>query len=431
MGGDAGWNAKQWRFAAWLAAVAFVFPIPHTIALRNLLLVLGLVALLWTCRKPLPKLEPWLKPSALWLMALTGWIVFHSIAVAPAPTLALDQFRANWLMPLFIGGISAWVAIQLPRVRAAQAVVVALAAHMVWLLGWQFYLWLGGSAWPFKATPFGAYDYQGTLNCFLMTLVAADRVTWILEKYSPLALGRVAGWLILLLSLASDLALQSRNSTVISVLTLLAAGMALLAVRRQYWRNALVVVGLVAMLGAGSLSFDNKRWWGLGEGAIVGWTSPSLYWMTSDASTRPVTPSGAEPEESVYLRTAMMRQALNLIAEHPMGIGFGHDAFGRGVALKYDFPGLGSSHSGWADFAIGTGLAGLGLLLATTGATVRRGWRRFRHQRDGTALLLTFLVGGYVLRCLLDGHMSGWRLGLFAFICGVLIAAMKRPPQSV
>ena len=29
-----------------------------------------------------------------------------------------------------------------------------------------------------------------------------------------------------------------------------------------------------------------------------------------------------------------------------------------------------------------------------------------------------------------DGHLSGWRLGLFAFICGVLVAAMKRPPQE-
>jgi hypothetical protein len=414
----------EWLAAAWLAAMVFVFPIPHTIALRNLLLAVGLIALLWTCRHSLPRPAAWLKPAAWWLAALTGWIVLHSVAVAPASTLALDQFRANWVMPLLIGGIGAWAAVQLPRGRAAQAVVVALAAHMLWLLGWQFHLWLGASAWPFKATPFGAYDYQGTLNCFLLTLVAADRVTWILEKYSPLALGRAAGWLILVLSLASDLALQSRNSTAISALTLLAAGMVLLAMRRQYWRNALVVMGLVAMLGAGSLSFD-KRWSGLREGALVGWTSPSLYWMTNDISTRPTTPSGAALEESVYARAAWLRQAVDMIAEHPLGIGFGHDAFGRGVALKYGHPGLGSSHSGWADFALGTGMAGLALLLATTGTTLRCGWRRFRNERDGTVLLLAFLVGGYVLRCLLDGHLAGWRLGLFAFLVGVLIASLR------
>lgn len=41
----------------------------------------------------------------------------------------------------------------------------------------------------------------------------------------------------------------------------------------------------------------------------------------------------------------------------------------------------------------------------------------------GSALLA--LDGGYLLRCLLDGHLSVWRLGLFAFLCGALIAAMK------
>ena len=37
------------------------------------------------------------------------------------------------------------------------------------------------------------------------------------------------------------------------------------------------------------------------------------------------------------------------------------------------------------------------------------------------------VVAGYTLGCLLDGHLAGWRLGLFAFILGVLIAGMKNP----
>ncbi|MCX7149253.1 MAG: hypothetical protein NTY05_07550, partial [Rhodocyclales bacterium] len=53
------------------------------------------------------------------------------------------------------------------------------------------------------------------------------------------------------------------------------------------------------------------------------------------------------------------------------------------------------------------------------------GWRQFRQHDDVAGLMFSFLTGDYLLRCLLDGHLSGWRLGLFAFICGVLIAAMK------
>jgi O-antigen ligase len=84
-----------------------------------------------------------------------------------------------------------------------------------------------------------------------------------------------------------------------------------------------------------------------------------------------------------------------------------------------------SSHSGWLDFALGVGLPGLALLLLATALAIRGGWRQFRQHDDGVGLMLSFLVGGYLLRCLLDGHFSGWRLGLFAFICGVLIASMN------
>jgi O-antigen ligase len=111
-----------------------------------------------------------------------------------------------------------------------------------------------------------------------------------------------------------------------------------------------------------------------------------------------------------------------------MGLGIGHDAFGRLVPPQYGHPTMGgSSHSGWLDFALGAGLPGLGLLLLAAGLAIRGGWRQFKELNDGTSLLLSFFVGGYLLRCLLDGHLSGWRLGLFAFIVGVMIAGMKNP----
>ncbi|MFA5915832.1 MAG: O-antigen ligase family protein [Burkholderiales bacterium] len=416
-----------WFWQAWLAAIVFVFPIPHTIALRNLLLLVGVLALLLGGRRSLPGLAPWLKPAAWWLAALTAWIVFHSVAVAPTPTLALDQFRANWLLPLLIGAVGAWAAQQLPQGRAARAAIAALSVHMAWMLAWQFKLWLATGDWPLKATPFAAYDYHGTLNSFLLVLLVADRLAQATERYSPLALGRYPGWALLLLSLLSDLALQSRNSTAITLAMLLVASMALFKSRSRSWRAIMLAMGMVALIAAGSLQFE-QRWQGLRESVVVGWSSPGKQWINltaTDETTWPMTSSGKTIEESAYLRAAWMRQAIDFVAEHPMGIGFGHDAFGRAIALKYGHTGFGSSHSGWLDFMLGTGLPGLGLLLATAGIAIYSAWVQFKERQDGQAPLLAFFVGGYLLRCLLDGHLSGWRLGLFAFICGVLIAAMK------
>ncbi len=150
--------------------------------------------------------------------------------------------------------------------------------------------------------------------------------------------------------------------------------------------------------------------------------------MAGDQTLRPRTPSGADIDDSAYLRAAWAHQAMLAIGEHPLGIGFGRDAFGRAVAKKYGFRGMVSSHSGWLDFALSAGLPGLALLLITAGLAIRGGWRQFRDQDDGAGLMFSFLTGGYLLRCLLDGHLSGWRLGLFAFLCGTLVAAMK--PQT-
>jgi hypothetical protein len=305
---------------------------------------------------------------------------------------------------------------------------------MIWLLGWQLKLWLTIGAWPFKATPFGAYDFQGTLNSYLLALLVADRLAWIRSKYSPLALGQRAGWALLALSLVADIALQSRNSTIVSLSILAAGSLVLLNVRSHRRRLAIAAIGAVALIAASSFRFDH-RWQGLRESIVIGWTSNDTYWMTGDGEPwqkiiPPATPSGDPLETSAYLRAAMARQSIDLLANHPLGIGFGHDAFGRAIALKHGHSGMVSSHSGWLDFALGTGFVGLALLLATGGVAIRDGWKQFRDRRNAQGLLLAFFVGGYLLRCLLDGHLSGWRLGLFAFVVGVLVGGMREKPDE-
>ncbi len=420
---------KSGFWQTWLVAVVFIFPIPHTIALRNLLILVGLTALLWTGRKVLPRPVALLTPSAAWVLVLSLWIIFHSIAVSPTPYLSLDQFRANWIGPLLLGALAAWGATQIPPERAMRTVVIALAAHLIWLLGWQMNSLLTVGARPFEVTPFGSYDFHGTLNSFFLALLLADRLGVAIGRDSSLGLRQHWIWTMLALSLVSDVVLRSRNSTMISVALLVASSFVFLSARgRAGWKIA-IAIGIALLLGVVAFSMDN-RWKGFRESAAIGWTSDSKYWMTGNDSLRPRTSSGAALEESAYLRAAMARHSIDFVADNPWGIGFGHDAFGRAIALKFGHAGMISSHSGWLDFALAAGIPGLALLLLTAALAIRGGWRQFRQHEDAAGLMFCFLVGSYLFRCLLDGHMSGWRLGLFAFISGVLIAAMKRPPRS-
>ena len=411
---------------AWLVAVVFVYPIPHTIALRNLLLLAGLVALLATWRGAArPRLAAAMLPAAWALAATTAWLVLHSLAVAPAPTLALDNLRGDWIVPLLVAALAAAAGARIEPRRALRAVIAALLAHMLWMFAWQ--------AWQLATTgavgdgskglvPFGERDFHSTLNGFLLALLLAERLA---ARPGASILAPRPGWIALGLALVADLALRVRNGTLVSLCLLLLSTTLMVGRRPRFVLPLLAVVAL----GGVSLTLD-ARWSRFAESAQIGWTSSSRYWLDLEPTSQPTTPSGAFLDDSAYLRVAWARQALATLAEQPLGIGFGRDAFGRAIEQRHGHRGMISSHSGWLDFALGSGLPGLVLLLATGGLAIRGGWRQYRRHDDAAGLMLSLLASGYLLRCLLDGHLSGWRLGLFALLCGVLIAGMGRSPTK-
>lgn len=413
---------RAWGWAVWLAALVFITPIPHTIALRNTLLFGGVLVLLAGIRRaPRPQPGRVMRTPLLALLALSTWLLLHSLLLAADRAEALGNLRGDWLLPLLLGAVGAWVAVRVPAGRAVKAVLWALGAHMIWLAGWQVWLVLQGLPVGFGAVPFGERDFQSTLHSFLLALLIAQ----------TLAAGSIAGsarigargWLALALTFAADALIRARNGTLIT-LALSAAAAGLLALQSRQRRRVLLVAGAVAALGVTSLSID-PRWSGLRESLDIGWHSSSMYWMNRGGEV-PRTSRGAPIEESAYMRAAWARQATDFIARHPLGTGFGRDAFGRGIAEVHGVGGWVSSHSGLLDFTLAVGWPGSLLLLLAAVLTVRAGWRQYVEQGDPAGLMLSFLTGGYLLRILLDGHFSGWRLSLFALLFGVLLGSFRR-----
>lgn len=410
---------RAWGWAAWLAALVFITPIPHTIALRNALLFGGVLVLLAGLRRaPRPQPGRVMRPPLLAFIALSAWIVLHSLLLAAEPAIALGNLRGDWALPLLLAAVGAFVAARAPAGRAVQAALWALGAHMVWLVGWQVWLVLQGLPVGFGAVPFGERDYQSTLHNFLLSLLVAQTLAAGAAARVPLR-----NWGVLLATFAADALIRARNGTLVT-LALSAAAAGLLALKSRQRRRVLLVAGAVAALGVTSLSID-PRWSGLRESLDIGWHSSSMYWMNRSGEV-PRTSRGTPIEESAYMRAAWARQATDFIARHPFGTGFGRDAFGRGIAEVHGVPGWVSSHSGLLDFTLAVGWPGSLLLLLTAVLTVRAGWRQYADQGDPAGLMLSFLAGGYLLRILLDGHFSGWRLSLFALLLGVLLGSFRR-----
>lgn len=411
---------RAWGWAAWLAALVFITPIPHTIALRNALLFGGVLVLLAGIRRapqPQPGRVMWVPLLAL--LALSAWLLLHSLLVAVDHAEALGNLRGDWLLPLLLGAVGAWVAVRVPAGRAVRAVIWALGAHMVWLAGWQLWRLLHGLPLVSQGiVPFGERDYHSSLHNFLLALMLGRALV------VPAGARVAAGHAALALVVVCDALIRTRNGTLVTAAMGLAAAAVLALRSRRRWPLTLAVAAAVA-LGAVSLANDT-RWAGMRESISVGWQSPSLYWLTKNPDQMPPTPSGAHLEDSAYTRAAWARQATDFIARHPLGTGFGRDAFGRGIAEAHGVVGWVSSHSGLLDFTLAVGWPGLLLLLLTAALTVRAGWRQYVEQSDPVGLMLAFLTGGYLLRIALDGHFSGWRLSLFALLFGVLLGSFRR-----
>ena len=424
------WSERFW--AAWCAVVVFLYSVPHTVALRNLLLLAGCIAAVTAAFRERggPRLPPPLAAAALVTGALTLWLPGQGLFVSSTSRVVFGNVWSDWLVPLLTGLLAAWCAVRLPRRRSLQAALAGLGLTVALVVLYQGWLWLSGGTWPLGQVPYGQRDFQSVVSGFLLSLLVAERFAVVLGRDSPLGLPGVAGWSLLLAAAVADLLLLTRNGTIVLVALITAAGLLYWRARQRPGMKALLFALVVPLLVATGSLLSDARWTGFAESYRIGWVSDSRYWLTSDPADRPATPSGAPLEESAYMRAAWAHQAAVVIGEYPLGLGFGRDAFGRALTLKYGHVGMISSHSGWLDFAVGAGIPGLALLLLAGALAMRGGWRQFRAQGDGAALMFGFLIGGYLLRCLLDGHLSGWRLGLFAFLCGTLVAAMKDGRRS-
>lgn len=413
---------------AWLAAITFLYHVPHTIALRNILLVTGIILVIAGWRRwPRPSLPQALRASAWALLVLTVWMALQAVLFSPTTWHALGRLRGDWLMHFVAGITAAFIAFRVRPPNALRSVVLALGLAVALVLLHQARLWLASGTWPLGFMPYAERDFQSTVHGLLVALVIADRASLVVHGQSPLGLGPRSGWLLCAFVLGSDVLMRTRNGTVVVVALLLAA-IGLILWLRAGRRQRLPVLGAaalaVSLIAFASWHIDT-RWPGIAESSVLGWTAESSCWRSFSEANCPATRSGAPLEESAYSRAAWAREAVRAIADRPLGLGFGHDAFGRAVQQRHGIAGWGSSHSGWLDFALGVGLPGLALLIVSGALAVRGGWRQFRTQNDGAGLLFSFFVGGYLLRCLLDGHLSGWRLGLFTFICGIIIASMR------
>ncbi len=431
---------RKHYLSVWLFALYFVYPIPHTIAVRNLLLIVGLAACVFLIVRDGSARAAWqalrlFRVSGAILLTLSLWLLVQSSFISPYPGEALNHLRGDWVNELLVAltGACAVLAGRRAGVRRVLTVItVALSAHIVLLLAYQICLWIGSGSYPFGQTPFGQKDYHSTLVTALIALLLADLSSRLITDRTVLAMSWRLKLLLLLLSLITTATLMARNAVVITaVMMLLTTGIFLFFGRYRLgaWTKpliaALLIVASIAVTWIGLRS--DERWAGFNEAASVAFdTQNNLAWLDPEKYGLPRMKSGQPVEESAYLRLAWAKVAIEQIQRYPLGLGYGHKAFGWAVNRSYQVhTGIESSHSGLLDFTLANGIPGVLLWIALSAALIVSGWRAFRDQQSPMGLLLVFTVLAYFVRCIVDGHLSGFRLEMYALLLGALLMAQS------
>ncbi len=435
-----------------LGILFFVFPLPGTISLRDLLLVLVIGVfgyLAWRRGWPGGELRELLVPAVL-LATLTAWMVFVALFVSPETAWSLDEITSQWLRGLLALLAGALVSLSFRSNAAAirwslATLVVALLVHVIYVDLEGVYLWASGQSFERLSGLAGGPDKSNYMTNMLFCFCFAELVYRSVHRRKAPPLGNILLTGTLVAAFISVFLERMRNGIIVLALVMLAAGLLYLFGQRTRIRKTTLAAGVAALFIV-SLG-------GLGVAATIKpvatsfkdlLTSVSIAWDTKhytawrdDKQSAPKLPDGKTIDTSVYQRLAWFKEGLLLVGDHPLGLGFGRNAFGHGLKAKYG-QGAGHSHSGLLDMTIGLGIPGALLWSGFFASLATVAWRRCRAgdkgarvgavaepgMRNYAAVLLFLLVLDYGLRMVLDSVVRDHMLQQFMLLAALAAVMM-------
>ena len=427
------------RLAFWLClSLLFVWSIPGTIALRSLLMV-GAVLALATAFRPRIGLNA-LRDArlAVWLIGLlTLWLVVQAVAVSRETAWALVELRGQWLPALIA------FAIGLLLVRSTSADDGSrLPTAIVLVLGSQAALAVGHSLWHWamhgellrQLVPLtgGKLEMSFVLN-LLLAFLTVDLFCRATDRPPLLRLRLPHVLAILAITLGCGYLAGARNGILgILFLSFSAVSLYVFDQRRRLGlvRSISAAAAIILSLGAFALAsvWADPRWKTFTETAVVAWDIDHHHtWIDGDLRARPTLPDGRYVEPSAYLRIAYIHGGLRLIADNPLGTGYGRNAFAHTLKLRHPEAQLGHAHSGWIDLGIGGGWPALMLWAALLASLVAIGWQAFFRRGRAPGLVLFLLSTGYAGRMVLDSVNKDHMLQMFMFLAGALLMLSREP----
>jgi hypothetical protein len=421
------------RLAALCSLVfLFVASIPGTIALRYMLQAILLVLVIIFQRDTLARLWSESRWPTIWLGAFVGFGALHCALIAFWPGYAWQEFRSQLIVGL-LWFVIGWGVFRRPgNVSILDQVIIAgsgLSLAEFLIEAWH---WHHDGVWPFMVTFMTDTHLEFTL--FANMVLACIGVALIFRRACYVPHSRLPAWLLAVLCVLIvfvSLRVAARNG-MLGLLALLGqlTVLGLWFETKRVGVKRILAVGVLALaaigvLGGYAFKQDARNQVLIGS-LNAGWNyQQSDQWLDSSAPL-PTLPDGRQADESAYRRLAWFHRGLRLIVGHPMGFGYGRDAFG--LALLHEgyktYPST-NAHSGVIDLGIRLGVPGILLWTAYCLSLVVIGYRAFTARGDLRGLVLLLLSCGHMARMMIESIQRDHMLYLFLFISAGLLAEIS------
>lgn len=424
----------------------FVWPVPHTASVRDLLLVLNLALfgyLAWRqglAREAVRKLFV----PILVLAIFTAWMYIVAVFISTETAWSLSEIKSQWwrgLVALLVGACAASAA----KDNAAFGRRIWLVLFTVLMLHILYVDFMAAKEWLAQETVeraeglTGGPDMSSYLTNILFGFLLAEVYYRATHKKKMLSFSHAMLAVMFGFSLFSVFAERTRNAIITLVIMLLVFGaLYLLAHRGQLKRSFHIalagVMSLIVLGGLGLISTarQSSNLSNLVETAQIAWdTKQHKAWQGGDGQSWPRLANGEVVDPSAYQRIAWFKEGMLLVGDHPLGIGFGRNAFGHGLKAKYG-KGDGHSHSGLLDMAIGLGIPGALLWITFVASLMLLAHRHFCFGAapNYAAVLLFFLVLDHGVRLMIDSVQRDHILQQFMFLVGLAAVMMVSGPNQ-
>jgi hypothetical protein len=397
-----------------------VWPLPGTIAARNIALVLGcLSSLAWMYyTKPLLSLQTVL--PIVCLLAVPVWLWIHYFFLPTDTAAQLYELKGTWLRvvlgTLMACGLGLMIANRPKLIYGIWFAMTALA--LVGLLNflreaWILQQWaIPNYHYPFKGK-FALVNFVTYACLFAYTIlhISFRERTLVPQTIDSKKLRRF-GLFTFFICWLNFLNAQALNGILIAslagfILLIIFIRLTILDLKKITIKKISFFIFIAFFIGIFIISFwkidqkNHKKLDTLFEDIQLSMRiDKHSAWqenLGNEQTAKPLNTNGQEVNHSTYSRVAWFVKGVDLLNDNPLGAGFSHLAFRYYMIQEYPYSRTIMTHSGWLDYALGLGLPGLVLTWLAMFLVIKRAYQLTQNTKDVpplNAYLALWIIGG-------------------------------------